>query len=311
VATITRPALPRPARAGRPPGYASRRLFVATGLVPIMAFFAVFAFAPIAIVIWLSLHRYNQLAPTAPFIGLGNYQFAFTRDPSFRNALANTLKYAAIALLLNLVIALPVALGLNQIERARAVFRSAFFLPAAASAVAVSLIWRTIYDPQAGWLNGMFGMLGLPQRPWLNDPATVLWAVLVAAVWQDLGYTVLILLAGLQMIPDDFYDAAKVDGAGAWTRFVDITMPLLRRTLVFVTVLSLISSLQQFTHVATMPSGPGGPLHSAETLVLYVYEKGFSSLQMGYASALSIILMAIIMLVTLAQLRLLRTRWEY
>jgi ABC-type sugar transport system permease subunit len=113
------------------------------------------------------------------------------------------------------------------------------------------------------------------------------------------------------MIPDDFYDAAKVDGASAWSRFIDITMPLLRRTLVFTTVLSLISSLQQFTHVATMPSGPGGPLHSAETLVLYVYAKGFSSLQMGYASALSIILMAIIMLVTLVQLRLLRTRWEY
>jgi ABC-type sugar transport system permease subunit len=311
MAAITRPAIRWSARVGRPPGYASQLTFVAAGLVPIMLFFAVFAFAPIVYVVYLSLHRYNQLAPTAPFIGLGNYQFAFVKDPYFRNALANTLKYAFVAVPLNLVIALPVALGLNQVKRLRAVFRSAFFLPAIASAVAVSLIWRTIYDPQAGWLNGLFSAIGLPQHAWLNDPKTVLWAVMVAAVWQDLGYNILILLAGLQTIPEDFYDASKVDGAGPWDRFVGITMPLLSRTLVFVTVLTLVSYLQQFTHVAVMPTQPGGPIHSAETMVLYIYDKGFSSLQMGYASALSIVLMAIIMLVTLAQLRLLRARWEY
>jgi ABC-type sugar transport system permease subunit len=131
------------ARRPRPPGYASQLAFVATGLIPILAMFAVFAFLPIGVVLWLSLHRYNQLAPTAPFIGLGNFTFAFTKDPFFLGALATTLKYALVAVPVNLAFALPIALGLNAVPRLRAVFRSAFFLPTVASAVAVSLSGAT------------------------------------------------------------------------------------------------------------------------------------------------------------------------
>jgi len=310
-------ALERPAVQGaaprrrRPPGHASQMAFVASGLVPIMAMFAVFAFAPIVIVLWLSLHRYNQLAPAAPFIALRNYAFAFTKDPLFLNALGVTLKYAIVAVPLNLVIALPIALGLNQVTRLRAVFRSAFFLPTVASAVAVSLIWRAVYDPQGGWLNALMGGLGLPERSWLAEPSTALWAIMATALWQDLGYNILILLAGLQTIPEDFHDAAKVDGAGAWRRFTGITLPLLGRTLLFVSVLTMISYLQQFTYSAVMPSTPGAPVHSTETMVLYVYKKAFSDMQLGYASAMSVILMAIILVVTLLQFRFLRSRWEY
>lgn len=303
------PTRPRAARRPRPPGYASQMRFVWTGLVPILAMFATFAFLPIGIVLWLSLHRYNQLAPTAPFIGLGNYTFAFTKDPFFLGALATTLKYAVVAVPLNLLFALPIALGLNAVTRFRAVFRSAFFLPTVASAVAVSLVWRYIYEPQAGWLNTALGTAGLPERSWLADPATALWAIMATAVWQDLGYNVLILLAGLQGIPDDFHDAAKVDGAGGWARFVGITLPLLGRTLLLVSVLTMISYLQQFTYVQVMTNG--GPIHSTETLVLYVYTKAFSNMQLGYAAALSVMLMAIILVITLVQFRFLRTRWEY
>ncbi|MCC6313118.1 MAG: sugar ABC transporter permease, partial [Thermomicrobiales bacterium] len=299
------------ARRGRPPGYASQMRFVATGLIPILGLFVVFAFAPIGIVLWLSLHRYNQLAPTAPFIGLRNFTFAFTQDPLFLNALGVTLKYALVAVPFNLLIALPIAIGLNQVTRLKVVFRSAFFLPTVASAVAVSLIWRYVYEPQAGGLNALLGALGAPQPSWLNDPATALWAIMVTAVWQDLGYNILILLAGLQTIPEDFYDASKVDGAGPWARFTGITLPLLSRTLLFVSVLTMISYLQQFTYVQVMPNQPGGPIHSTETMVLYVYTKAFSNMQLGYASALSVVLMAIILVITLAQFRLLRARWEY
>ncbi|MBA2598761.1 MAG: sugar ABC transporter permease [Chloroflexia bacterium] len=311
VSTLLVPAKPRVARRPRPPGHASQMAFVASGLIPILAMFAVFAFAPVGIVLWLSLHKYNQLAPTAPFIGLRNFEFAFYTDPYFINALTVTLKYALVAVPLNLLFALPIAIGLNQVTRLRAVFRSAFFLPTVASAVGVSLIWRYLYEPQAGALNALLAIAGLPQPSWLADPTTALWAILVTAVWQDLGYNILILLAGLQTIPDDFYDAAKVDGAGPWPRFVGITMPLLSRTLLFVSVLTMISYLQQFTYVQVMPREPGDPIHSTETMVLYIYTKAFSNMQLGYASAISVVLMAIILAITLVQFRLLRSRWEY
>ncbi len=293
----------------RAPGHASRMRFVGISLVPILSLIVVFSIVPIGIVIWLSFHRYNQLAPTSPWIGLRNYEFAFQTDPFFRNALGNTLKYALVAVPANIVLSLPIALGLNQIERFRALFRTAFFMPVVASAVAVSLLWTTIYDPQAGWLNAFLGQVGLSSQPWLKDPDLAIWAVLAAAVWQDLGYNILVFLAGLQGIPDDFYDAAKVDGAGAWQRFRGITLPLLQRTTVFVLVLTMISYLQEFTHIQVMTAG--GPIRSSETLVLYTYAKAFEDLQMGYASAMSIVLMGIILLITLVQLRLLRSRWEY
>jgi ABC-type sugar transport system permease subunit len=293
----------------RAPGHAARMRFVAISLVPILGLIALFSLLPIGIVTWLSFHRYNQLAPTSPWIGLRNYEFAFQTDPFFRNALENTLKYAIVAVPLNIVFSLPIALGLNQVERFRAFFRTAFFMPVVASAVAVSLLWTTIYDPASGWLNAFLDLIGIEGQPWLRDPDLALWSVLVAAVWQDLGYNILVFLAGLQGIPDDFYDAAKVDGAGAWQRFRGITLPLLQRTTLFVLVLTMISYLQEFTHIQVMTGG--GPIHSSETMVLYIYMKGFEDLQMGYASAMSIVLMGIILVITLVQLRLLRSRWEY
>jgi len=293
----------------RAPGHASRMRFVAISLVPILGLIVTFSLVPIGIVIWLSFHRYNQLAPTAPWIGLRNYQFAFQTDPFFRNALENTLKYALVAVPANIVFSLPIALGLNQIQRFRALFRTAFFMPVVASAVAVSLLWTTIYDPQAGWLNAFLNQVGLSSHPWLKDPDLAIWSVLAAAVWQDLGYNILVFLAGLQGIPDDFYDAAKVDGAGPWQRFRGITIPLLQRTTVFVLVLTMISYLQEFTHIQVMTQG--GPVRSSETMVLYIYAKAFEDLQMGYASAMSIVLMGIILVITIVQLRLLRSRWEY
>lgn len=299
----------RPRIRSRAPGHAARMRFVAISLIPILGLIAVFSLLPIGWVTWLSFHRYNQLAPTSPWIGLRNYEFAFQTDPFFRNALENTLKYAIVAVPLNIVFSLPIALGLNQIERLRALFRTAFFMPVVASAVAVSLLWNTIYAPQVGWLNAFLDQVGLEGQPWLGDPSLALWSVLVAAVWQDLGYNILVFLAGLQGIPDDFYDAAKVDGAGAWQRFRGITLPLLQRTTALVLVLTMISYLQEFTHIQVMTSG--GPIHSSETMVLYIYMKAFEDLQMGYASAMSMVLMGIILVITLVQLRLLRSHWEY
>lgn len=293
----------------RAPGYRRRLAFVAICLTPMLALFTLFSFIPIGMAIWLSLHHYDQLAAVSPFLGLKNYQYAFTQDALFLQTLGNTLKYVVVAVPLNIAISLPIALGLNHLKRLRALFRTSFFMPTVASAVAVSLVWLPIYDPQAGWLNALLTRLNHSTVSWLADPATALWAVLVAAVWQDLGYNVIIFLAGLQSIPNEFYDAAMVDGAGAWARLRSITLPLLRRTFVFVLTLTTISYMQEFTHIQVMTGG--GPVNSSESLVLYIYLTAFQDFRMGYASAMSVVLLLIILGVTLLQLWLLRQRWEY
>ncbi|HEY8458650.1 MAG TPA: sugar ABC transporter permease [Actinopolymorphaceae bacterium] len=291
------------------PGRGRQLLFAYGWLTPILAIFTTFTIVPIVIAIWLSLHRYNQLAPVTPFVGLRNFTLALTGDPLFLNALGNTLKYAAVAVPVNIVLALAVSLALNTITRLRALFRTVFFLPAIASAVAVSLLWLPIYDPQAGWLNSALEIVGISGRSWLDDPSSALWAVMVAAIWQDLGYNVIVFLAGLQAIPQEFYDVAKVDGAGVVARFRRVTLPLLRRTFVFVLCLTTIGYLQEFTRIQVMTAG--GPIRSSETVVLHIYERAFGDFQMGYASAMSVLLMFLILVVALVQLRTLRTRWEY
>lgn len=296
-------------RKERQPGHSARIRFVATWLTPIMLLFAVLSFLPIGMAAWLSFHEYSPLVKDAPFIGLRNYTFAFSTDPFFFNALFNTLRYAVVAVPLNIVISLPIALGLNSIRRFSTLFRIAFFAPVTASVVAAALVWLPVYDPQGGWLNSALNAIGLPTVSWLADPTTALWAVMVAALWQDLPYNIIVFLAGLQSIPGEFLDAAKVDGAGTWARFRYVTFPLLQRTFLFVLALTMISYVQQFTHVQVMTQG--GPIHSSETLLLYIYQKGFRDFSMGYASAMSMLLMAILLVVTLVQLRVLRSRWEY
>lgn len=307
--TSTTPVATPVATANRLPGRRRQLAFVYGWLAPILALFAVFSLVPIGIAIWLSLHRYNQLAPVSPFIGLRNFTYAFTDDPAFLNSLAVTGKYAGVAVPLNIVLSLAVALALNHITRLRALFRTVFFLPAIASAVAASLVWVPIYDPQAGWLNAVLNLVGLSGRSWLGDPGTALWSVMVTSVWQDLGFNVIVFLAGLQAIPLDFYDVAKVDGAGVVSRFRHVTLPLLQRTFVFVFCLTTIGYLQEFTRVQVMTAG--GPLRSSETVVLHIYQRAFGDFQLGYATAMSLILMLIILVIALVQMRVLRTRWEY
>jgi ABC-type sugar transport system permease subunit len=299
----------RPSVRRGPPGRRRQLVFAIGWLVPILALLTTFSLVPIGIAVWLSLHKYNQLAPVSPFLGLRNFTFAFTSDPAFLNALGNTGKYAAVAVPVNIALSLAVALALNHITRLRALFRTVFFLPAIASAVAASLLWMPIYDPQAGWLNSALELVGLSGRSWLDDPSTALWAVMVSAIWQDLGYNVIVFLAGLQAIPTEFYDAAKVDGAAVWARFRNVTLPLLQRTFLFVFCLTTIGYLQEFTRVQVMTGG--GPIRTSETVVLHIYQRAFGDFQMGYASAMSIILMLVILVVALVQLRALRTRWEY
>ena len=291
------------------PGHRARMRFVALALTPIMLLFFIFAFLPIGVSIFLSFFRYSPLDMNAPFIGLRNYTFAFTKDPAFIASLENTLKYVVIAAPLNIILTLPIALALNQIKRFKAFFRAIYFMPAIASLVAVVLVWRYLLDPQAGLINGMLAALGIQGHAWLGEPEYALYAMIALSVWQDMGYNVIVFLAGLQTIPDTFYEAAMVDGANSWQRFRYITLPLLSRTTMFVLVLTTISYMQVFVPMAVMTQG--GPLNSTRTIVLHIWNQAFQYLKMGYASALSVVLLLMLLGITLIQLRLLRTNWEY
>jgi ABC-type sugar transport system permease subunit len=313
VSTATSSSAARPrARAGRrghAPGHRQRMWFVAIALTPIMLIFFVFSFLPIGMSIVLSLYRYSPLDMNAPFIGVRNYTFAFTRDPAFIASLKNTIKYVLIAVPLNIVLTLPIALALNRIKRLKALFRTIYFLPAITPLVAVVFVWIYMFDPQAGIINNALEALGIPGRSWLGEPDYALYAIIIVAVWQDMGYNVVVFLAGLQTIPETYHEAAMVDGANAWQRFRHITLPLLSRTMLFVTVLTTISYMQVFIPMQIMTNG--GPLNSTRTIVLHIWNQAFQFLKMGYASALSVVLLLMLLLVTLVQFRLLRTRWEY
>jgi ABC-type sugar transport system permease subunit len=300
----------KPARlVRRAPGHAARMRFVAIALIPIMLLFLVFAFLPIAISIFLSLYRYSPLDMSSPFIGLRNYEFAFTKDVAFQASLGNTVKYVLIAVPLNIVLTLPIAIGLNAIEWLKPFYRAIYFMPSITSLVAISLVWLYLFDPQAGLINGALTSLGLPSHAWLGETETALYALIIVAVWQDMGYNVIVFLAGLQTIPESLYEAAKVDGASTWQCFRHITIPLLSRTTLFVTVLTTLSYMQVFIPMQVMTHG--GPLNSTRTIVLHIWDQAFQYLKMGYASALSVILMMMLLVITLIQFRFLRTNWEY
>lgn len=296
-------------RRSRPPGHAAQMRFVAITLTPIMLLFFVFAFLPIGISIFLSFYRYSPLDMNSPFIGIRNYTFAFATDLTYQKSLFNTFKYVLLSVPLNIVISLPIAIALNRITHFKALFRAIYFVPAITTIVAVSLVWVYIFDPQAGLLNALLGALGLPKHSWLGEPQTALYSVMVVAVWQDLGYNIIVFLAGLQTIPRTFYEAAEVDGADNWQKFRHITVPLLSRTTLLVVVLTTISYMQVFIPMQVMTHG--GPLNSTRTIVLHIWDQAFQYLKMGYASALSVVLMLMLGLIALIQFKTIRSDWEY
>jgi ABC-type sugar transport system permease subunit len=308
----------------------SQHIFAGTTLTPIMAYMMVFALLPMAWAVLITLFRYSPTRQGSPFLGLGagnpfvglhNYADLFSSSPNgqlFRIAVKNTLIFALLVLPLNLAITLPLAVLIESVrERLKVVFRTIYFLPTVTSLVAVAIIWGTLYNPTFGLLNLTLRALDLPGKPWLSDATTrilgvplPMLCVIVTYVWQDMGYNLVIFIAGLQGIPEVFHEAAVVDGANAWQRFWRITLPLLRPTLTFVIVMTMLSSWQQFVLVDVM-MGHGGPSNTTRTLVLHVYETAFRYQEMGLAATVAMALFLIIMVTTLIQMRLLRKEWEY
>lgn len=276
-------------------------LWAAFFLAPSLAGLALFTLFPVGASLALSTTAWDLIGRPA-FVALENYR-AVAGDPLFWKVLLNTAYYAGGTVPLVVVLSLALALALNGPIRGRVALRTLYFMPVVSSTVAVAMVWRWIYAP-FGAVNALLTRLGLPAIPWLVSPTWAMPAVIGMSVWQNLGYSMVIFLAGLQGIPRHLYDAAAVDGATGWQRFWRITLPLLSPTTFFVLVMALISSFQVFGQVYMLTEG--GPAYATSTIVFYIYEKAFLSLHMGYASALAWVLFAIIFLLTLAQVRMQR-----
>lgn len=275
-------------------------------------FFLVIRIAPTLYAFNVSLHNWDPIAERQPFVGTKNFERLWT-DKLFWRALRNTVSYVVFSVPIGLTLSLLVALGLQRLTRFVGFYRLLYFIPYITSLVAVSWVWRWMYTPN-GIFNNILSAIGVGRQGFLSSTTQSLPAIVAMTVWQGLGFQIVIFLAGLEGIPDVYYEAAELDGATEWQRFRFVTVPLLNPTIVFLAVVGVISSLQVFTQIRNMsPQGQGGPLDSTLSLVLYVYRLAFDSLpsKMGYGSAITVVLFLLILLVTLIQLKVLTRRYEY
>jgi multiple sugar transport system permease protein len=261
------------------------------------------------------------LGGSNPFVGLGHFiemiKGTSVEANLFRTSLRNTLIFAVAVLPLNIAITLPLAWLLESIgNRFKALYRTIYFLPVLTSSVGVALIWMSMYDPQAGWINAIIRFFGGTPVAWLSDPhagvagvSVAMWAVILAYLWQDYGYNMVIFIAALQSIPQELKDAALIDGANPWQVFCRITVPLIRPTLLFVCVMTMLSSFQVFDIIQVMTNGD--PNNQTQVMMLDIYKNAFRFQNLGWAAAESFVLFLIVMTVTILQMRLLRTDWEY
>ena len=273
-------------------------------LLPSLVGLTLFVLGPLIASLGISFTDWNLLAPPH-FVGLNNYR-ELVGSADVQAALKHTLVFIALYLPTVLVLGLGLALLLNRPLHGRAFFRTAFFMPVVSSWVAVSLIWKWLLNPAFGLVDYLLGLAHLPQPGWWADPYWALPSVIVASVWKDLGFVMVLLLAGLQNISPQFYEAAMLDGAGSVARFRHITLPLLSPATFFVLVISLINSFQVFDQVWVMTGG--GPGGASSVLVEQIVRNAFNYQRMGYASALSWMLFAIIFVITVFQL-IAQRRW--
>jgi multiple sugar transport system permease protein len=245
--------------------------------------------------VWISFQRWNILTPPQ-FVGGFNYQKAFCHDPLFWKCLANTAYYSSVSVPLRLLIALLLAVLLNQQVRGLPLFRTIFYLPSVVTGVATAMLWLLLLNPDVGGINFVLRRLGAAHPPgWLTDERWAMPGLILMSLWS-VGTMMLTFLAGLQGVPEELQDAAHVDGAGAWHRFRHITLPLLTPTIFFNLVISLIASFQVFTQTYIMTGG--GPANATLTYALYLYRNAFEYFKMGYASALAWILFFILLALT-------------
>ncbi len=281
-------------------------------LAPYMLLFLAFVIAPLVYGFVLSFLQWESMSPLPPkFIGIGNYITAFLHDEYFWRAMKATFIFTILSLPITIVVAMALALGLVSVKKRAGLYRAAVYFPTLVNVAVVGIIWRWFYSTEFGLFNyflesPLAGFFGLEPLAWLTSVNTAMPSVVLMNLWWHVGAPAIILMAGLFQIPTQYYEAATIDGAGAWHRFWKITIPQLKPVLLFVIIMNIIRSFQVFgqTYILT-PTG--GPELTTRVIVQYIYETAFESYRMGYASAMSWILFAIIAIVSIIQFRAMRS----
>lgn len=298
-------AAPPAARASAPPAR-SRRSGTTSGLffvLPFMIVFAVFLVWPIVTGFTSTFYNRSLAGTAGQFLGLGNWR-ELVGDPTVWQSLGNTVLFTVLSTPLLVAVGLGMAMLAHRSGRLGWLLRFSYFAPFVLPATVVSLIWVWLYQPQFGLFDGTLTELGFDAPPFLSTAGLAMVSVVLTTVWWTVGFNFLLYLAALQQIPQDLYEASALDGAGAWQQFVNITLPQLRRTTGLIVVLQVVASLRVFDQFYIMLGGTGGPENSTRPILQYVYETGFTSFRIGYASAISYLLFALIMVLAVFQLRL-------
>lgn len=273
--------------------------------------FLVFTVTPILYSVYISFTEWTMLS-SPQWVGLKNFQEMY-RDPDIKHSLWVTTKYSLLSVPLRMSVALFLAVLLNEATHLVGFFRTAFYLPGIVASVAVAVLWQWIFNPRFGPFNAFLGLFGIEGPRWFSDPRYALWALIIMSAW-GVGGEMLIFLAGLKGIPQILYEAAEIDGAARWQRFLRITLPMLSPTIFFNLVMSIIGSFQTFDAafvISTARAGAiGSPLKSTLFYMLYLYQKAFTNLRMGYASAMAWLLFVVIVVVTYFITRTSK-RWVY
>ncbi|KLO32507.1 carbohydrate ABC transporter permease [Mycobacterium haemophilum] len=282
------------------------RMFVAPNLAAV----SVFMLFPLGFSLYMSFQKWDVFTPPT-FVGLANFRNLFTADPLFLIALRNSVVFTVGTVIPTVLISLVVAGVLNRKVKGIGIFRTIVFLPLAISSVVMAVVWQFIFNTNNGLLNIMLGWIGIGPIPWLVDPSWAMVSLCVVSVWRSVPFATVVLLAAMQGVPETVYEAAKIDGAGEIRQFMSITVPLIRGAISFVVVISVIHAFQAFDLVYVLNGPNGGPESATYVLGIMLFQHAFSFLEFGYASALAWVMFAILLVLTVLQLRLTRRRsWE-
>lgn len=290
--------------------FSDSRMQAAMLLAPAVLIYVVFALYPMVDVVGLSFQKWNGLDPVKEFVGYKNYADIFTKDPVFWGAFRNTVIWTLMSVVFPPIIGLLLALGLNQPIFGRNTLRAIYYLPVIIAPIAVATMWRWMYDPFFGLFGQVLTSLGLQSwiQDWLGNRDLALYSAFVAHLWQSVGFSMVLFLAGLQGVNKTLVEAARIDGAGRWNVFRFVTMPALKTTITIVLVLSIISSLKAFDIVYGLTGG--GPAQSTQMLALWAFTQSMQIFDFGRGSAISVVLLLITLAVVVPYLRWTQKREE-